>query len=93
MIYTTTYEDENDNEIEIRLHYNYIPREEMQPNPDHPAFGPGCDAEVEITCIERKEEFINESAWHLWSGETEEQLEEWFIACLEHFESQEEEER
>ncbi len=48
----TDYESDFLGEIGLRVEYDYQPAEAMQPNPDHPAFGPGCAEEAEVTSVE-----------------------------------------
>ena len=48
----TDYESDFLGELSLRVDYDYQPGEAMQPNPDHPGFGPGCAEEAEISSVE-----------------------------------------
>lgn len=47
----TDYDTDFLGEVHLRIEYDYSPGEAMQINPDHPAFGPGCDEEFTVTKV------------------------------------------
>ena len=87
MEYLTTHEDDNGAEWDIKLAYTISPAEPMQPNPDHPMFGPGCDAEVEFTPYRLEPYQIGgvESGahWVVWEGYSEEEEDRWIAEIFE----------
>lgn len=48
----TDYDTDFLGEVHLKVDYDYQPGEAMQPNPDHPAFGPGCDEEFNVTKVQ-----------------------------------------
>ena len=70
---TTWYCPDTDAEWEVKLDYDHQPEEPMQPNPDHPMFGPGWPEEIVIGDISRLEPRIisgieSGEHWMLWEG-------------------------
>lgn len=45
----TDYDTDFLGEVHLKVDYDYQPGEAAQFNPDHPAFGPGCDEGFDVT--------------------------------------------
>ena len=88
MEHFTHWEDEHGAEYDIKISYTISEEEPMQPNPDHPMFGPGCPAEVDIDAIYRYEPYSKGGVetgmhWELWEGESDAELEVWKTEIME----------
>ena len=83
MEHLTHWEDENGNEYDIKISYTIFPEEPMQPNPDHPHFGPGCDAEVDVDVIYRSEPYGDGFHWVEFDDESDAEYENWKTEIME----------
>ncbi len=82
MEHFTHWEDETGAEYDIKISYTISAEEPMQPNPDHPMFGPGCPAEVDIDAIYRHEPYAINGVetgmqWVEFDSESDTELEDW----------------
>ena len=70
----TTWEGPEGEEWEVRILFSYQPSEPMQTNPDHPMFGPGCDAGIVDMQVERNEPIYDVTNWVEYDGYTDSEL-------------------
>ena len=73
----TQWEDEDGAEWDIKILFSYQPAERMEPNPDHPMFGPGCDAGIVDMQVERDEPIYDVTNWVEFDGATDKEEAEW----------------
>ena len=79
----THWTDEDGAEWDIKILFSYQPAERMEPNPDHPMFGPGCDAGIVDMQVERWESYAYVANWVLFDGATEAEEAEWCVEIME----------
>ena len=83
----THWTDNQDHEWEIKILFSYQPSEPMQTNPDHPMFGPGCDAGIVDMQVERREFTVlsngTATGWVLFDGATDSQEADWSVEIME----------
>ena len=82
----TDYESDFLGELSLRVDYDYQPGEAMQPNPDHPGFGPGCAEEFEVTGVEA---FISSEWVKIIDHITDDHMDCLTDLCMEDYHSQE----
>ena len=79
----THWEDENGAEWEVLILFTYQESEPMEPNPDHPMFGPGCDQEIVDIEVMRNEPVYDVKTWYDFDGYTEREAADWKTEILE----------
>ena len=83
----TYWTDNQDYEWEIKILFSYQPSKPMQTNPDHPMFGPGCDAGIVDMQVERREFTVlsngTATGWVLFEGATDKEEADWSVEIME----------
>lgn len=85
----THWEGDDETEWDIRIKFSYQESEPEQRNPDHPYFGPGCDAGIVDMQVERLEyhRTVNSGSmqqqWVLFPYATDDEEAAWAVEILE----------